>query len=443
MDESKKKHNDVPPHSVWNNNPGNLRYNPKIDYEGSIGYDPDTKFVIFETPEYGRKALIGDINSKIKQGLNTPDSFINKYTPTSKENPEDSRKNYKEYMAKELGINHPNDSFPENSAEKIADAITNFESGSWKKNKNKDEPVSTNETVSSVVEDTAPSGVVPDTRPSDMPGVAEAEKKGLGALGAAAGATTAGAVEKGKILLPLIPNAYRAIMQQPLNENAPTTRSNLQTGMQRYLQSQHHQKVHLDDLEKAYNDFLKAKDPTAEAKKLRTMAEVQEALKAVKPTGAERTKVGSGQRGSIYRTTAGSSGIDLSKYAPNPNTPVTNAVKSGIRTAGNVGRAVLPVAARVATGALGGLNALTEGYDTAESYKKHGAGDRRTIGKGMKTFGGGLMMIPGLQVPGAALTALGMIPDEGVDYYNELKQRQSEATPESMRQAFESYPMGN
>jgi hypothetical protein len=276
-----------------------------------------------------------------------------------------------------------------------------------------------------------------------MPGVAEAEKKGLGALGAAAGATTAGAVEKGKILLPLIPNAYRAIMQQPLNENAPTTRSNLQTGMQRYLESQHHQKVHLDDLEKAYNDFLKSKDPTAEAKKLRTMAEVQEALKAVKPTGAERTKVGSGQRGSIYRTTAGSSGIDLSKYAPNPNTPVTNAVKSGIRTAGNVGRAVLPVAARVATGALGGLNALTEGYDTAESYKKHGAGDRRTIGKGMKTLGGGLMMIPGLQVPGAALTALGMIPDEGVDYYNELKQRQSEATPESMRQAFESYPMGN
>jgi len=53
------------------------------------------------------------------------------------------------------------------------------------------------------------------------------------------------------------------------------------------------------------------------------------------------------------------------------------------------------------------------------------------------------MMIPGLQVPGAVVTGLGMIPDEGVDYYEELKKRQKEATKESMREAFENYPMGN
>jgi hypothetical protein len=106
-------------------------------------------------------------------------------------------------------------------------------------------------------------------------------------------------------------------------------------------------------------------------------------------------------------------------------------------------RSELPPVARVATGALGGLNTLTGGYDTYESFRKHGAGDRHTVGKGMKTAGGAMMMIPGLQVPGAVVTGLGMIPDEGVDYYEELKKRQKEATKESMREAFENYPMGN
>ena len=301
------------------------------------------------------------------------------------------------------------------------------------------------------VEDQQPGGVVPDVRPADMPGIKEAQKAELAALGAGAGAATAGAIETGKFALPLVPNIYSQVMGYDQNINRPATR----TSMQRYLNSQHHHRVHLSDLERAFNDHLRLSNPAAEPRRLRTMAEVQEALAAIKPTPDQmvakpRVEMVPGKSG-VFRETGqmtsrlvpGNPGIDLSRYAPNPSTPVRNAVRSGVRGTSDFLRSALPPVARVATGALGGLNALTSGYDTYESKRDRGLTDPHTIGKGIKTVGGAMMMIPGLQVPGAIATGLGMIPDEGLDYYNELKKRQKEATRESMQQAFENYPMGN
>lgn len=112
--------------SDFNNNPGNLRPPPGVKYEGMIGVD-DKGFAIFENKDYGRRALINDINKKISDGLNTPDKFINKYTPASEENPEDSRDNYKIAIATALGLNDTGAEFPKNAAERLADAITQFE----------------------------------------------------------------------------------------------------------------------------------------------------------------------------------------------------------------------------------------------------------------------------------------------------------------------------
>ena len=85
----------------YNNNPGNLK--PKgFTYEGQIGLD-DRGFAIFATKEAGRGALIQDIRAKQKQGLNNPNSFIDKYTPAMKENPEEGRDNYKIFLAQNLG----------------------------------------------------------------------------------------------------------------------------------------------------------------------------------------------------------------------------------------------------------------------------------------------------------------------------------------------------
>jgi hypothetical protein len=464
MADSGKRDKDVPL-STWNNNPGNLRPPKDVVYKGQIGIDPKG-FAIFEDPESGRTALINDINIKIKRGINTPDAFIDVYSPAGKENPDDSRKNYKMHMAKTVGINGPTDPFPEGSAEKIADAITGFEAGTWQDSKEqgkaahvRDEeppmpteaPPTENANESPRVEDQQPGGVVPDVRPADMPGVKQAQKAELAALGAGAGAATAGAIETGKFALPLVPNIYSQVMGYDQNINRPATR----TSMQRYLNSQHHHRVHLSDLERAFNDHLRLSNPAAEPRRLRTMAEVQEALAAIKPTPDQmvakpRVEMVPGKSG-VFRETGqmtsrlvpGNPGIDLSRYAPNPSTPVRNAVRSGVRGTTDFLRSALPPVARVATGALGGLNALTSGYDTYESVRDRGMFDPKSIGKATKTAGGAMMMIPGLQVPGAIATGVGMIPDEGLDYYNELKKRQKEATRESMQQAFENYPMGN
>lgn len=116
-----------------NNNPGNLRPpGGKEDYyQGQIGID-DRGFAIFRSKEFGQRALLGDINAKISQGLNTPEKFIDKYAPAGKdneENSEDSRINYKLKLASELGLKSTGEPFPKDSANKIAGIIYEFESG--------------------------------------------------------------------------------------------------------------------------------------------------------------------------------------------------------------------------------------------------------------------------------------------------------------------------
>lgn len=112
----------------YNNNPGNIKPPKGVTYDGQIGVD-DRGFAIFENKDSGRKALIGDIEIKIKNGLSSPEAFINKYAPAGSENDEDARMNYKIFLADQLGMKNTGDKFPENSAQKIADAIAHFEAG--------------------------------------------------------------------------------------------------------------------------------------------------------------------------------------------------------------------------------------------------------------------------------------------------------------------------
>jgi hypothetical protein len=112
----------------YNNNPGNIRPPKGLTYDGQIGID-DRGFAIFATKEAGRGALMQDIRAKQKQGLNNPNSFIDKYAPASGENPEEARDNYKIRMAQHLGLKSTTDPFPEGSEEKIADLIASFEAG--------------------------------------------------------------------------------------------------------------------------------------------------------------------------------------------------------------------------------------------------------------------------------------------------------------------------
>lgn len=116
----------------YNNNPGNLRPPQGVKYEGQIGVD-DKGFAIFENADYGRRALVNDIQIKLKRGLNSPEVFIDTYAPRGSENPQEAQENYKIWLANSLGLSSTADKFPKDSAEKIADAVSKFESGTWGK----------------------------------------------------------------------------------------------------------------------------------------------------------------------------------------------------------------------------------------------------------------------------------------------------------------------
>ena len=109
------------------NNPGALRPN-RIVFDGQVDVDNEG-FAIFATPEAGRRALINQINLEKKRGRNTVDLFLEKYAPPSKENPPAARDAYRVFLAEQLGLKSTDEPFPENSTEKLANAITQFESG--------------------------------------------------------------------------------------------------------------------------------------------------------------------------------------------------------------------------------------------------------------------------------------------------------------------------
>ena len=469
MADSEKKPKDIPV-SVWNNNEGNLRP-PKgkdgkpIVYQGQIGVDP-RGFAIFETPEDGHRALINDINIKIKRGINTPDAFIDLYAPAGKENSEETRKNYKEKIRKALEINGNSDLFPEDPAEKISSVIKGFEAGTWEDSKDKSDKANVNAEAPAMPTEPPPSTIEldihgkpidtsqanKDQNPNENEGrvvssgnteegggnaasntTSDAAKMVLGAAGTKAGLVTAGTIEAAKLGLPVLPNAYRALRGTPINFDAPSTRSS----MQRYLNSQHHHKVHLSDLEKAFNEHLKLSNPGADPRRLRTMSEVQEALAAIKKTPDQivakpRVEMVPGKPG-VFRNTGefnsklipGNPGIDLSKYAPNPNTPIRNVVTNAGKSIADFTKGVTPSLSRVALGGLGGLSGTLSAIDAADYYNTHEDPllDPRFYSKVASGVGGGLMMLPvkspWTQGIGMALSA----PEMGIQAYEAYKDK--------------------
>ena len=115
------------PLTEYYNNPGALKPpNGKPDfYEGQFGVD-DNGFAIFKERKFGEQALEGDINAKLKRGLNTPMAFVKEYTKGDK--PE-NQASYAIHLAGGLNLKSTDDEFPKDAAPKIAKLITQFESG--------------------------------------------------------------------------------------------------------------------------------------------------------------------------------------------------------------------------------------------------------------------------------------------------------------------------
>jgi hypothetical protein len=89
------------PPAVRNNNPGNLRWDGRSQWQGMTGVDPNG-FVQFDTPESGQRALsINLANQANLHGLNTVRKIIAKYAPPSDHNNTDA---YVASVAGKLGV---------------------------------------------------------------------------------------------------------------------------------------------------------------------------------------------------------------------------------------------------------------------------------------------------------------------------------------------------
>jgi hypothetical protein len=82
-----------------NNNPGNIRLNPLIKWEGEI-QGTDKSFVTFKNMTYGIRALMKLLINYKKRGYNTIELILNRYAPAN----ENNTTGYIEKVSKWTGI---------------------------------------------------------------------------------------------------------------------------------------------------------------------------------------------------------------------------------------------------------------------------------------------------------------------------------------------------
>lgn len=107
-----------------NNNPGNLRWNANINWQGQTGHDPGG-YAMFDTPENGLRAMMIDVKNKIQRGLNTLNTLIPVYAPPSDNNPTGS---YIANVSRWTGLG-PDDVLDMNNVQAISTAMINMENG--------------------------------------------------------------------------------------------------------------------------------------------------------------------------------------------------------------------------------------------------------------------------------------------------------------------------
>ena len=99
------------PRGERNNNPGNIDYNPRNQWQGQLGIEPGAngRFAVFDCPENGIRALgklLLNYRGKTgmpgvgKPGIDTPLEFISRWAPSN----ENNTNAYAAAIAKRLGI---------------------------------------------------------------------------------------------------------------------------------------------------------------------------------------------------------------------------------------------------------------------------------------------------------------------------------------------------
>ena len=114
------------PRGLRNNNPGNIEKS-KETWVGAVGNDG--RFLKFQTPEYGVRAMARIIKNYQKNyGIDTVEKLIHRWAPPSDNNPTDKYVNYVSKLSgfakdQKLDLTH------ETTLLKIMDAMIKFENG--------------------------------------------------------------------------------------------------------------------------------------------------------------------------------------------------------------------------------------------------------------------------------------------------------------------------
>lgn len=77
------------PRGVRNNNPGNIDYNPKNNWEGQTGIEtgvPYPRFAKFSRAEYGIRAICKILMSYQRQGFKSVEQMISRWAPHTENN---------------------------------------------------------------------------------------------------------------------------------------------------------------------------------------------------------------------------------------------------------------------------------------------------------------------------------------------------------------------
>ncbi|WP_312782003.1 hypothetical protein [Brevundimonas sp.] len=86
------------PRGIRNHNPGNIEFRDNIRWQGQKGHDG--RFVTFETPEHGLRALSRDLGTKMARGLTSVQAILTEYAPDS----ENDTRAYVAAVSRALGV---------------------------------------------------------------------------------------------------------------------------------------------------------------------------------------------------------------------------------------------------------------------------------------------------------------------------------------------------
>ncbi|SQI37500.1 Uncharacterised protein [Providencia alcalifaciens] len=84
-----------------NNNPGNIEFSKENNWVGQLGHDG--RFVQFETPEHGLRALGKNLLSYARQGYVTPEQIITRWAPPGKIDKNDTEA-YIKFVSEYIGV---------------------------------------------------------------------------------------------------------------------------------------------------------------------------------------------------------------------------------------------------------------------------------------------------------------------------------------------------